>query len=290
MSNLIYINGKLFLEEDAKISIFDYGFLYGDALFETMRSYGEKIFRLDSHIERLFNSLKILKIESPLSKKKLKEAIYMTLKANKLSDAYIRVTISRGKGEAGIKPYSCKKPTLIILTKKYNPISNKRKKEGYTAIILNQRKNSKSIASELKSANFIENILAKIAVKESGADEGFFFNEENFLAEGITSNIFILNKERIITPDLKCGILPGITRGVVIELAKDMNFFVEETKIKENTLFQADEIFITNSLLEVMPVVMLNSIPIGDGKPGKITQKIQKAYKELVKKETKSLY
>jgi branched-chain amino acid aminotransferase len=282
LNNLIYINEKLFSDEDAKISVFDHGFLYGDALFETMRSYGERIFRLDSHLERLFSSLKIIKIKHPLNKKELKEAIYMTLKANRLYDAYIRITISRGKGDTGIDPSLCEKPNLVILTKKYNPISNK----SYKAIILDQQKSSKSIVQGIKSTNFLENILAKINVKERRADEGFFFNEENFLTEGIISNVFILYKDSILTPDLKCGILPGITRGVVIELALNMGFKVEEKKIKEQNLFQAEEIFITNSLLEVMPVVRVNDIPIGDGKPGKITKEIQRAYKKLVVEET----
>jgi branched-chain amino acid aminotransferase len=282
LNNLIYINEKLFSDEDAKISVFDHGFLYGDALFETMRSYGERIFRLDSHLERLFSSLKIIKIKHPLNKKELKEAIHMTLKANRLYDAYIRITISRGKGDTGIDPSLCEKPNLVILTKKYNPISNK----SYKAIILDQQKSSKSIVQGIKSTNFLENILAKINVKERRADEGFFFNEENFLTEGIISNVFILYKDSILTPDLKCGILPGITRGVVIELALNMGFKVEEKKIKEQNLFQAEEIFITNSLLEVMPVVRVNDIPIGDGKPGKITKEIQRAYKKLVVEET----
>jgi branched-chain amino acid aminotransferase len=282
LNNLIYINEKLFSDEDAKISVFDHGFLYGDALFETMRSYGERIFRLDSHLERLFSSLKIIKIKHPLNKKELKEAIHMTLKANRLYDAYIRITISRGKGDTGIDPSLCEKPNLVILTKKCNPISNK----SYKAIILDQQKSSKSIVPGIKSTNFLENILAKINVKERRADEGFFFNEENFLTEGIISNVFIVYKDSILTPDLKCGILPGITRGVVIELALNMGFKVEEKKIKEQNLFQAEEIFITNSLLEVMPVVRVNDIPIGDGKPGKITKEIQRAYKKLVVEET----
>ncbi|MDY6862764.1 MAG: aminotransferase class IV [Thermodesulfobacteriota bacterium] len=279
---MIYINEKLFKNGDAKISVLDHGFLYGDALFETMKSYGKKIFRLDSHLKRLFNSLHIIKIKPPLNKEELKEAIYVTLKASRISDAYIRVTISRGKGDTGIDPSSCRKPNVIIITKKYHPVFHK----SYKAIILDQRKNSHSILHRIKSANFLENILAKIAVREKGVDEGFFFNEEQFLAEGIISNIFVLNKDKILTPDLGCGILPGITREAVIELALNMRLNVEETKIKKDALFKAEEIFITNSLLEVMPVVRVNDISIGDEKAGRITREIQKAYKELVKKET----
>lgn len=286
MAELIYINGSLVLQEEAKVSIFDRGFLYGDGLFETMRSYSGHVFRLGYHLSRLFSALKILNISIPFDPPQLKKAVYHTLKANNLSEAYIRLAISRGEGSLGSSPASCRSPKVIIITKNFEPYPAISYQEGLKAVVVSTRQNAASPLSQMKSANFLNYILARMEATSKGVDEGILLNTEGYVAEATTSNIFIVRDGTLSTPSEGSGILPGITRQAILEISSStgiINAF--ERKIALDELFESQECFLTNTLMEVMPLVEIDGIPIGNGKPGPLTIKLHQAYQELVKRE-----
>jgi branched-chain amino acid aminotransferase group I len=285
MEQIVYLNGSLVPRSQAKISPFDLGFLYGYALFETMRAYSGRIFRLGSHLERLTCSAAQLGI--PLSASELKKACYDTLKANKLSDARIRLTVSIGEGEATPDPPKHPQPTVLIIATNYTPPSTKTYHNGYKAVVSSRRQNSQSSLSRLKTSNYLNNILARKEAKEKGADEAILFNERNYLCEGSTSNIFVVARGNLITPNEESGCLPGITRQIVIELATELSIRVTEREIGLEELLNADEAFFTSSLIELMPLNEVDGKTIGSGKRGRVSERLMRAYKELVVRETK---
>src|SRR3989339_510952 len=255
----IFINGKFYSKKAAKISIFDHGYLYGDGIYETMRSSNGIVFKVDEHIERLFHSAKMIYLDIPYSREEIKKTIYKTLKVNKLKNAYIRMSFSRGFGEIGLDPELCEKPTFAIIAKKFIPYPKEYYKNGVKIIVAKTKRNHpESISPEIKSTNFLNNILAKIEAKKQNAFEAIMLNLEGFVAEGTISNIFIVKKGILTTPSLKCGILDGITRKYILENAKKLKIKVKETNLSINDLYTADECFITNTSLGVMPVRFIN--------------------------------
>jgi branched-chain amino acid aminotransferase len=285
MEQIVYLNAKLLPRSQAKISPFDLGFLYGYGLFETMRAYSGHIFRLSAHLERLTHSAAQLGI--PLSASELKKACYDTLKANKLSDARIRLTVSIGEGEATPDPPKRPRPTVLIVATDYTPPSDKVYRRGYRAIVASVRQNSQSPISRLKTSNYLNNILARKEAKEKDADEAILLNDKGFLCEGSASNIFLVSKGTLITPNEESGCLPGITRRVVIELAKELSIGVTEREIRLEELLNADEAFFTSSLIELMPLTEVDGKTIGSGKRGRVSERLMRAYKELLVRETK---
>ncbi len=285
MEQIVYLNGSLVPRSQARISPFDLGFLYGYGLFETMHAYSGHIFRLSAHLERVTSSAVQLGI--PLNSSELEKACYDTLKANKLGDARIRLTISIGEGEAIPAPPKCPSPTVLMTATNYTPPSAKEYQRGYRAIVASIRQNSQSPLSRLKTANYLINILARREAKEKGADEALLLNERGFLCEGSTSNIFLVSEGKLITPSEDSGCLPGITRQVVIELAKARGIKLGERKVRLEELLSADEAFFTSSLFELMPLTEVNGKHIRGGKRGKMAERLMKAYKELVTLETK---
>lgn len=285
MEQIVYLNGTLIPQSQARISPFDLGFLYGYALFETMRAYSGHIFRLSAHLQRLKRSAAQLGI--PLSASKLEKACYNTLKANKLSDARIRLTLSIGEGEAVPDPPKHPQPTLFIIATSYTPPSVETYRKGYRAILASTRQNSQSPLSRLKTANYLNHVLARKEAKEKGAHEAIMLNERGFLCESSTSNIFLASKGMLITPNLESGCLPGVTRQTVIELAPELGIKVMEREVRMEELFQADEVFLTNSLIELMPLTQVNGKPIGRGKRGKLTESLMSAYKDTVARDIK---
>lgn len=282
MGQVVYLNGALLPRSQAKISPFDLGFLYGYSLFETMRAYSSHIFRLERHLERLSKSAKLLSL--PLNASELKKACYDTLKINKLKDARIRLTVSIGEGEAAPDLPKHPKPTVLVIATSYIPPSAETYRNGYKALVSALRQNSQSPLSHLKSANYLNNILARREAKAGGADEAILLNERGFLCEASTSNIFLVSKGVLITPNEQSGCLPGITRQVVIELASEQGLSVSERKIRLKELAQAEEAFLTSSLIELMPLTEVNGQRISRGK---LTERLIQAYKEAVAKETK---
>ncbi len=280
MSEMVYLNGSLIPRSRASISVLDYGFLYGFGLFETMRAYGGRVFRLDRHLNRLKRSAEMLGI--PIKAPELKGAVMDTIHANKLSDARIRITVSIGEGSMPPDPAICKKPTVLILAGHYQPYSQQVYQKGFRAIVSPIRRNSQSPLSRLKSANYLESMLAKQDARKAGVDEAICLNERGLLAEASMSNIFLVTEDRLRTPGQDSGILPGITREAILELASQLGINTLENDTGLDELFRAQEAFLTNSLMEVMPLTELGAKPIGSGKPGSLTKRLMVAYKELV--------
>lgn len=287
MERVVYINGKLVPSHEARISVFDHGFLYGDGLFETMRAYQRRIFRLEHHLQRLFLSLEYLKYPIPFNFDFLKEAIYKTIEANKLEDAYIRLTVSRGEGITVPDPATCKSPNLIIITREYVPYSSALYQKGYKGKVVGVKPSPYMPTVSMKTLNFLNHIIAKMEAKASGSHEGIMVNTDGFVTEGTVSNIFMLKGGCVSTPSREVGLLPGVTRQAVLEIAEAKGLETREAKITLNELLMADEAFFTNALIEILPLVEVNEHPIGKGVPGPLTRELMSDYRELVKRELK---
>ena len=287
MEQLVYINGELLPRDEARVSVFDHGFLYGNGLFETMRAYKKKVFRIEQHLQRLFLSLEALQFPIPFTIENLKAANYETLDANRLQDAYIRLNITRGEGATVPDPATCKSPNLIIITRDYLSYSPSLYQKGYRGKVVQVRPSPYVPTTTLKTFNFLNNIIAKMEAKASGFNEGVLVNTDGFVTEGTVSNIFVVTGNRILTPPREAGLLPGVTRQVILELAEVKQIKNEEVNITPQQLAEADEAFLTNSLVEIMPFVELDGHSIGTGTPGPLTQELIDAYKKLVQAELK---
>jgi len=287
VGEIFYLNGKLLPAEEAKISILDYGFLFGYGLYETVRAYEGKPFRLDNHLARLGFSGDRLGIVIHVGL--IRTAVNDVIKANNFHQARIRICVSIGDGTLSPDLNSCHQPTIAVLASDYTPPHADKYKNGYQVVPSSIRRNSLSPVTYLKSANTIENMIARQDAKEAGADEAFFLSEKGYLTEAASSNLFLVKNAILKTPRYESGILPGVTRVVVFELAAQMGIKVTEVNLRLADLLAADEVFITNSLIEIVPVTMFNSKPAGKGKAGPLTHKLMKAYKEMVKKELSQL-
>ena len=285
MEELVWLNGTLCPKKDAKISIDDRGFLLGDGVFETMRSYKGRVFRLDKHLTRLFDSLAIVHLSIPYTSVELGRAVNDTLEANQLQEAYIRLTVTRGQGGKGIDPPETPSPTIIIVARKFIPYPEQVYREGLTTGISEIKQNISSPTARIKSLNFLDHILARIEAKQKRLDEAILLNTGDFICEGTVSNIFIVRQGSLITPDRESGILPGVTREVIIDLALREGIRIEERKVKPSELKEADECFLTNTLMEVMPVSEIDGRKVGQGRPSSFTLHFMEWYKDLVRKE-----
>lgn len=282
----IWLNNKIVPNKDANISIWDRGFLYGDGVYETVRVYGYKIFRAEKHWKRLAQSLKGIHLSIPWSYSYLTRACVETVRANRLKECLVRVTISRGSGELGYDPSTCKKPTLVIFALPVrNDLSQLWEKGVKVAVAKIRRNHPRSLDPAIKSTNCLNGILAKMDSLKKNAFEGVFLNLDGYLAEGTISNISVIKEGVIKTPPLKCGILDGVTRSAMIEISKQEKIKVRETYIKYHELLAADEVFLTSTTMEVMPVTNVDGKRIGDGTPGAITRILQEKMKHLIQEE-----
>lgn len=284
MEGIIYLNGTLAPAQEAKISPFDRGLLYGYGLFETMRSYNGRVFRLDRHLARLKRSAWVLALASELEAYDLEQAIYKTLEANQLKDARIRLTVSAGLGERGLAPPNLGPITVMVSAQKLSLPSTQVYRKGIRAAIVSTRRNSLSPLSQIKATNYLDSFIGLSQAVALGAEEAILLNERGFIAECSTSNIFLVAEGILTTPSVESGILPGITREAVLELARGLEIEVVEGEIPEADLFQAEEAFLTTSVREVVPITSVNGKPVGSGKPGTVTKRLMAAYKELVEK------
>ncbi len=276
----VYLNNRIVPSKDALVSVFDHGFLYGDGIYETMRVYDGVVFKVDEHLMRLSRSASLIGLTLPLDGDALKIAIYETLMANSLKEAYLRLTVSRGYGPIGLDPDLCKEPTLVIMARDFTPYPASLYNKGISLIIPGTRRNHrKAIDPRIKSLNFLNNILAKIEVKKAGAYEAVMLNSRGRLTEGTISNVFFFREGRLCTPSVNCGILDGITRGLVIELAKNARIDVHEGHFTVEDIYAAEEIFITNTTLEVMPVTRLDNRTY---RTGALTRLLRRSYKKEV--------
>lgn len=282
----IWINDHLVPESQAKISIFDRGFLYGDGVYETVRVYEGKIFRAEGHWKRLRKSLKGIHLQIPWSNSKLRDACLKTIKANGLEECLTRITITRGRGEVGYDPKTCKNPSLVIFASPIRKDLLQCWLKGVKISVVPVRRNhQKSLNPSLKTINCLNGILAKIESLKENAFEGVFLNLEENLAEGTISNIFMIKNGILKTPALECGILDGVTRGAVIEAAKKQKIKVQETKINVAELLRADEIFLTSTTMEIMPVIRVDNQPIKNSAPGPISKTLHAGLRSLIQKE-----
>jgi len=252
-----------------------------------MRAYQRRIFRLEHHLQRLFLSLEYLKFLIPFNFDYLKEALYKTIEANRLEDAYIRLTVTRGEGATVPDPATCKAPNLIIITREYVPYSSALYQKGYKGKIVGVKPSPHMPTISMKTLNFLNHIIAKMEAKASGFNEGIMVNTDGFVTEGTVSNIFMIKEGSLFTPAKEMGLLPGVTRQAVLEIAEAKGLKTREAKITINELLMAEEAFLTNALIEILPLVRVDEHPIGKGIPGPLTQELMSAYKELVKEELK---
>ena len=279
----IFIDGKLQDERNAKISVFDHGLLYGDGVFEGIRAYNGRVFKLKEHIDRLFYSAKAILLEIPMTPAELMKATVATIRANKLRDAYIRLVVTRGVGNLGLNPRSCKAPTVIIIAGKIQVYPAELYARGMEIVTVPTVRNLHSALNPaIKSLNYLNNILAKIEANNAGVEEAVMLNSEGFVAECTADNLFIVKSGELFTPPLSAGALYGITRGTVMELAAQTGVKVSEPNLTRYDLFNADECFLTGTGAEIMPVIKIDGRLIGTGKPGPQTSKLIGAYKALV--------
>jgi len=292
VTEIIYLNGRFIPRSKAKLSSFDHGFLYGYGLFETMRAYQGHIFRLDHHLARLRRSAQSLGLTHNIlhvadGKQSLEAACMETLEANKLKNARLRLTISAGEGDMTPDPSTCSDPTVLITARNLVALPPEKYESGFKAAVSSLRRNSHSPLSRLKSTCYMENILARMAARAAGCDEATLLNEQGYLAEGSTTNIFLANNGELITPSLESGVLPGITREVVLEIARASNIKTLERQVELKELTEAEEAFVTNSILELMPLTWFEGKPIGTGKPGQLTKELLAAYRKFVDEAVK---
>ena len=285
MSLKVYISGQLYNKEDAKISVYDHGLLYGDGVFEGMRSYGGKVFRLTEHLDRLWNSAKAICLEIPMSKDGMVRAVQETLRANSIEDGYIRLVVTRGSGTLGLDPNRCSNPQVIIITDYIALYPQEYYENGLQIVTASTiRNHTAALSPRIKSLNYLNNILAKIEGLQAGCVETLMLNYKGEVAECTGDNIFIVVKGDVLTPPNDAGILEGITRHAVLELARASGLSVREVTLSRHDVYVADECFLTGSAAEIVPVVKVDNRKIGSGKPGPITLELTRQFRELTRK------
>ena len=286
MSLKIYLNGKLVAKEDAKVSVFDHGLLYGDGAFEGIRAYGGVVFKLQEHIDRLYETCHTMLIDTGMTKKEMIAAVVETLKANGLRDGYIRLVVTRGNGDLGLDPRKCKgRANIIVIADKITLYPEELYKNGLAIVTVPTVRNyPEAINPQLKSLNYLNNIMAKIEANNAGVPEAIMLDGSGYVAECTGDNIFMVKKGILRTPLQGC--LRGITRDAVMELAaKDLKLDVQETLITRHELFNAEEVFLTGPAAELIPVVKIDGRVIGSGKPGPVTMKLLKLFHEVTRKD-----
>ena len=280
----IYIDGKFYSERDAKISVFDHGLLYGDGIFEGIRAYHGRVFKLAEHLERLFASARAILLDIPLSREQLTRAVVETCRRNNIKDGYIRLVVTRGVGTLGLNPNKCKKPSVIVIAGSIQLYPPELYRKGMELITASTTRNLHSALNPaIKSLNYLNNILAKIEANNGGCEEAIMLNAEGFVAEATGDNVFIVKGDRLLTPPLSAGALYGITRATVIDLARERGLEVAEPNLTRYDLYNADECFLTGTGAEVIAVVKIDGRVIGGGKPGPVTQGLIREYHELTK-------
>ncbi len=284
MSRQIYISGKFVPQEDAKISVYDHGLLYGDGVFEGLRSYQGKVFRLEEHIERLYESARAIWLEIPMAQDAMCEAVNELVRINKIEDGYIRLVVTRGAGTLGLDPNRCSNPQVIIIADVISLYPKELYEKGLEIVTVSvQRMSPAALSPRIKSLNYLNNILAKIEGLQAGCIEALMLNHKGEVAECTGDNIFLVRKGVLYTPSLDAGILGGITRDAVVELARGAGIEVHETALTKHDVYISDECFLTGTAAEVVPVVKVDSRTIGNGKPGPMTRDLEARFKKLTR-------
>ena len=291
MQHTIYIDGEMLPESQAKVSVFDHGLLYGDGIFEGIRFYNGRVFRLEQHIRRLYDCARAILIKIPLTPEEMIAATCATVRANGLQDGYIRLVITRGVGPMGLSPFKCPKPSVIIIAATISLYPEEAYRTGLTMATVATRRPSHDILSpQVKSLNYLNNIMAKVEALQAGAEEGLMLNDVGLVAECTGDNIFIVRDGVISTPPLTAGALDGITRGAVFDIAKELGITIREREFSRHDVFIADECFLTGTAAEVIAAVKLDGREIGDGKPGSVTQRVIARFRELTQTTGTPIY
>ncbi|MEA3306150.1 MAG: branched-chain-amino-acid transaminase [Candidatus Omnitrophota bacterium] len=282
----IYIDGKFYEKEQAKISVLDHGLLYGDGVFEGIRSYNKRVFKMKEHIDRLYESARAVMLDIPFSKREITASAISVLRKNNLNDAYIRLIVTRGMGDLGLDPRKCGKPSIIIIADKIALYPRGFYKNGLEIITVPTRRNApEALRPQVKSLNYLNNVLAKIEALNSGFEEAIMLNSEGYVTECTGDNIFAVKRGKLFTPPVHLGVLNGITKNCVIDIACAQNLKFSEKVFTRHELFSADECFLTGTAAEIIPVVKIDGRIIGKGPPGKITVKLMDKFRALTKKE-----
>jgi branched-chain amino acid aminotransferase len=293
---IVYVNGSFVDEDEAKVSVFDHGFLYGDGVFEGIKAYNGRIFALDEHVDRFFESAQSLQLTLPLSRSEMKQAIVETVRRNNLKDAYIRPVASRGKGALGLDPRSCKKATVVIIVDAEirhpeDAGGTSLSQKGIKVITTTFRRNGPDVLSpRVKSTNYLNNILAKLQANAVGVQDAIFLNGQGFVCELTGDNLFIVKNLRVITPPLWFGVLDGVTRRAILRIGREMGVEATEEPLTLHDLYTCDECFCTATRVEVLPIIWVDGRQVGSGAPGPVTAKITKKFLELANREGTPVY
>jgi branched-chain amino acid aminotransferase len=287
----IYLDGQYYDKEDAKISVFDHGLLYGDGVFEGIRFYHGRVFRLSEHIDRLYNSAKAICLKIPAERSAMIEAVLETIRQNELQDGYVRLVVTRGSGDLGLNPALCLRPTVLIIASKITLYPEEMYRNGLEVVTCATRRIAHGALSPMiKSLNYLNNVLAKIEAQQAGAGEGLMLNEQGFVAECTGDNVFTVKVGKIFTPPISSGALAGITRQVAFEMAAEFGIPLSEPEMTRYDIYTADECFLTGTAAEVIPVVRLDNRVIGDGSPGPITRRLIERFHELTETTGTAIY
>jgi branched-chain amino acid aminotransferase len=287
----IYLNGEFVTKENAKISVYDHGFLYGDGVFEGIRVYGGNIFRMQEHMDRLYRSGKSIMLQIPHRQEELTNLIAETVEKNQLEDAYIRVVVSRGTGDLGLDPNNCKAPNVVIIVEPLSIFPKELYETGLEIVTVPTRRNRPDVLSpKVKSLNYLNNILVKIEARLANVNEALMLNDQGYVAEGSADNVFILKGKTFYTPPGYIGALEGITRNAVMEIARDLGYEMKEEPFTRHDVYTADEVFLTGTAAEVIAVVKVDGRVVGDGTPGYHTKQVLKEFRKRVLLEGVKVY
>lgn len=291
MGLIIYLNGEFVDEDEARVSVFDHGLLYGDGVFEGIRAYNGRVFRLQEHIDRLYESAKSILLDIGMDKREMFEAVLETLRRNNFRDSYIRLVVTRGKGDLGLDPRKCPKPTVFIIAAQIQLYPEELYERGLEVVTVPTRRNIvEGVNPRIKSLNYLNNVLAKIEANLAGVSEAILLNNEGYVSECTGDNIFIVKNGEVITPPPFLGILEGVTRNAVLEIAEEMGLKASEKVFTRHDIYVADECFLTGTAAEMVPVVKVDGRVIGNGEPGDITRKLLKEFRRLVESEGAEIF
>jgi branched-chain amino acid aminotransferase len=287
----IYVDGKFYAEADAKVSVFDHGLLYGDGIFEGIRFYNGRVFRLEEHLERLWDSARSICLEIPMSRREMTEALLETIRQNDLRDGYIRLLVTRGVGNLGLNPAQCKRPSVIIIVATIALYPAEVYAKGLTVVTCATRRTSPAALNPaVKSLNYLNNVMARIEANLAGADEALMLNDQGNVAECTADNVFIIKHGQIFTPPISAGALRGITRSVVFDIAAELGIKIAETDITRHDVFIAEECFLTGTAAEIIPVIKADGRVVGNGKPGPISTRMIARFHEITRETGTPIY
>jgi branched-chain amino acid aminotransferase len=287
----IFLNGEFVTKEDAKVSVYDHGFLYGDGVFEGIRAYSGNIFKLREHLVRLYESAKSIMLEIPYSFDEMQQIVVDTVRKNELQDAYIRLVVSRGVGNLGLDPFTCGRPQVICIAEQLALYPKELYESGMEIVTVATRRNRSDVLNpKIKSLNYLNNVLVKIEAHLAGVSEALMLNSEGYVAECSGDNVFIVRRGELWTPPSYLGALEGITRNAIIDIAQELGYKVHEEPFTRHDVYVADEVFLTGTAAEVVPVVKVDGRVIGDGKPGPHTHRLLEAFRQVVREDGVKVY